>query len=181
MLEDIPPVKTAAEVLRKEEENRRVIALRKKKIRRLTFERVLTPNAAVDRPPVPPPHTHRELIIHGSYHPSLCRPFSPSATSSPDSIILMTRPQFPCTLTHQCEHLPSQLNAIFTCDNPAHIAWLTPLNKFQKPSRSPNTLPEWIPSHFFKRPFDVSLLSSPTPPPPPFLTAANLASVLLRK
>lgn len=50
-------MKTAAEVLRKEEENRRVIALRKKKIRRLTFERVLTPNAAVDRPPVPPPHT----------------------------------------------------------------------------------------------------------------------------
>ena len=53
MLEDIPPVKTAAEVLRKEEENRRVIALRKKKIRRLTFSRVLTPNAAVDRPPAP--------------------------------------------------------------------------------------------------------------------------------
>ena len=45
--------------MRKEEENRRVIALRKKKIRRLTFSRVLTPNAAVDRPPAPP---HRKLI-----------------------------------------------------------------------------------------------------------------------
>ena len=66
MLEDIPPVKTAAEVLRKEEENRRVIALRKKKIRRLTFSRVLTPNAAVDRPPRPAPQginiTHRYAV-----------------------------------------------------------------------------------------------------------------------
>ena len=80
-------------------------------------------------------------------------------------------PQLPCPLTHQCEHLPNRLNAAFpsvlTCDHPAHIPGLTPLNKFQKPSPSPNTLPEWIPSHFSKRPFDVSLVSSPAPLPHP--------------
>ena len=80
-------------------------------------------------------------------------------------------PQLPCPLTHQCERLPNRLNAVFpsvlTCDHPAHIPGLTPLNKFQEPSPSPNTLSEWIPSHFSKGPFDVSLVSSPAPLPHP--------------